>query len=63
MREHSTATGSVPTDKPRVTVYLDEDVKTDLEKLAEAYDRPVSNYVLRLIKQAIADGREKGLIK
>jgi predicted transcriptional regulator len=63
MDEHSTATGSVPTEKPRVTVYMDNEVKADLEKLADAYDRPVSNYVLRLIKQAITEAKEKGVIE
>ncbi|MGB3494791.1 MAG: hypothetical protein WBA57_18830 [Elainellaceae cyanobacterium] len=62
MNEHSTATGLVPTDKPRVTVYLEEDIKTDLEKLAQVHDRPVSNYVLRLIKQAIVEAKEKGIL-
>ena len=54
---------SMPSEKPRVTVYLDEDVKEDLEKLAAVHDRPVSNFVLRLIKEAIAKAKEDGVIK
>ncbi|MEM9216416.1 MAG: CopG family transcriptional regulator [Cyanobacteria bacterium P01_F01_bin.150] len=62
MNEYSTSAITVPSDKPRVTVYLDEEVKSDLEKLAEFNDRPVSNFVLRLIKDAIAEAKRKGSI-
>lgn len=53
----------MPTSKPRVVVYLDDEVKSDLEKLAEVNDRPVSNFVLRLIKSAIAEAKEKGKLE
>ena len=57
-----TASAEMPSDKPRVTLYLDEEIKADLEKLAKLNDRPVSNYVLTLVKQAIAEAKEQGLL-
>lgn len=58
-----TATSSMPSDKPRVTVYLDEELKDDLENLARAKDRPVSNFVLVLIKEAITKAKADGIIQ
>ncbi|MBD2072694.1 ribbon-helix-helix protein, CopG family [Phormidium sp. FACHB-592] len=52
----------MPSEKPRVTIYLDDETKTDLEKLAKANDRPVSNFVLVLIKEAIAKAKTDGVI-
>ena len=52
----------VPSDKPRVVIYLDEEIKAELEKLAASHDRPVSNFVLTLIKEAIAQGKAEGRI-
>lgn len=57
-----TASAEMPSDKPRVTLYLDEEIKADLEKLAKLNDRPVSNFVLTLIKQAISEAKEQGLL-
>lgn len=56
-------TSSMPSDKPRVTIYLDDELKDDLEKLARAKDRPVSNFVLVLIKEAIAKAKADGVIQ
>ncbi|MBD2054791.1 ribbon-helix-helix protein, CopG family [Oculatella sp. FACHB-28] len=53
----------MPSDKPRVTVYIDEEIKNDLEKLAKASDRPISNLVLVLIKEAIAKAKSEGIIE
>ncbi|MBD2019919.1 ribbon-helix-helix protein, CopG family [Leptolyngbya sp. FACHB-36] len=55
-------TDLMPSDKPRVTVYLDEETKNDLEKLAKANERPVSNFVLVLIKEAISRAKSNGVI-
>lgn len=52
--------GSMPTEKPRVVVYVDEEIKSAIEKLAALDDRPVSNYVLQLIKQDIAAAKSDG---
>lgn len=54
--------GLMPSDRPRVVVYVDEEIKADLERLAASQDRPVSNFVLQLIKQAIAAGKASGAI-
>ena len=53
----------MPSEKPRITVYLDEDIKDDLEELARLNDRPVSNFVLTLIKQAITEAKTQGRLK
>lgn len=55
--------GSMPTEKPRVVVYVDEEVKAVLEKLAALDDRPVSNYVLQLIKQDIMAAKSDGRLE
>ena len=62
MSEYGIDPELMPTSKPRVVVYVDEELKKDLEKLAEARDRTVSNFVLTLIKSAISEAVEDGLI-
>ncbi len=57
------STDLMPSEKPRITVYLDEDLKEELEELARLNDRPVSNFVLTLIKQAITDAKAQGQLK
>ena len=54
---------TVATEKVRVSAYIPEDTKLDLEKLAEVRDRSVSNLIERLIKKEIADAKAKGEIK
>ncbi len=62
MDVYGVVTDPMPSEKPRVTIYLDEDIKADLEKLAEANDRPVSNFVLVLIKEAITKAKADGTL-
>ncbi|MDV3351729.1 hypothetical protein QGP82_23705 [Leptothoe sp. LEGE 181152] len=50
----------VPSDKPRVTLYIDSDLKQALEILAERADRSVSNYVIQLIRQDVARAKHSG---
>ncbi|MFG6094023.1 hypothetical protein SPB21_02170 [Leptothoe sp. ISB3NOV94-8A] len=50
----------VPSDKPRVTLYIDTDLKQALEVLAERADRSVSNYVIQLIRQDITRAQQAG---
>ena len=50
----------VPSDKPRITLYIDSDLKQALEVLAERADRSVSNYVIQLIRQEVARAEEAG---
>lgn len=50
----------VPSDKPRITLYIDQGLKEALEILAELADRSVSNYVVQLIKQDVARAQQSG---
>lgn len=52
----------VPTDKARVATYIDEELKQKLEQLAALEDRSVSNFLERLIKQAVEQAEKKGKI-
>jgi tartrate dehydratase alpha subunit/fumarate hydratase class I-like protein len=52
----------MPSNLPRITVYLDEDTKKQLEALAKLEDRPASNFVLVLIKKAIDQAKQEGRI-
>jgi predicted transcriptional regulator len=45
---------AVPAKIPRIAVYLSEDVKADLESLANAERRSVSQMAAMLIEEAIA---------
>ncbi|NEP17571.1 MAG: ribbon-helix-helix protein, CopG family [Leptolyngbya sp. SIO4C1] len=51
---------SMPSDKPRITLYIDQELKDALEVLAERDDRSVSNYVIQLIKLDVARARAAG---
>ena len=50
----------MPTDKAKVGTYIDQDLKADLEKLAELESRSVSNFVELLIKQAVEKAKAEG---
>ncbi len=53
---------SVSTKKPRVVFYLDEDLKSDLERLAVAENRPVSNLLETVAKGLVDQARREGKI-
>lgn len=53
---------SVATDKVRVSTYIPEKTKVELEKLANVRDRSVSNLIERLIKKEIESAKSKGEI-
>lgn len=53
---------SVPTRLPRVVFYLSEDLKQDLEKLANARRRSVSNLLLVLAEEAVKKAKAEGEI-
>lgn len=55
-------TATMPTNKAKVGTYINQDLKTELEKLAELESRSVSNYVEILIKQAVASAKSEGKI-
>lgn len=44
----------VPTDKIRVSTYIDNSLKEDAEKLAEFQGRSLSNFIEQLIKKEVA---------
>jgi predicted transcriptional regulator len=50
----------VPTDKARVATYIEEELKQKLERLAALEDRSVSNFLERLIKQAVEKAEKEG---
>ena len=50
----------MPSEKPRITVYLEEQVKADLEQLAILNDRSASSFIKILIKRAIAEAKKNG---
>ncbi|MEG3936430.1 hypothetical protein QT990_35160 [Microcoleus sp. T3_B1] len=45
-----------------MVVYLPEEVKADLERLAKSHYRPVSNMVLSLIQEAVDRAKSEGRI-
>lgn len=53
---------SVPTKNPRVVVYLSETLKTQLEKLAAARNRSVSNLLETLAKEEVEKAVKSGEI-
>lgn len=50
----------VPTDRARVAAYIDWELKEKLEALAALEDRSVSNFIERLIKEAVIKAEESG---
>jgi CopG-like RHH_1 or ribbon-helix-helix domain, RHH_5 len=52
----------LPAKLPRIVVYLPEEVKADLERLAKSHYRPVSNMVLALIQEAVDRAKSEGRI-
>lgn len=52
----------LPAKLPRVVVYLDPKLKSDLEKLAASRRRPVSNLLLVLIEQEVNKAKDLGEI-
>lgn len=53
----------VATKKPRVVFYLDDQLKSDLELLAEVENRSVSNLIETVAKNLVDEARESGKIK
>ncbi len=51
---------AVPSQKPRITIYLPQKVKDKFEQLAEINDRSASAYALHLIEKAIWDAEQSG---
>ena len=53
---------ALPAKLPRIVVYLPEELKADLERLAKSHYRPVSNMVLTLIQEAVDEAKSEGRI-
>jgi predicted transcriptional regulator len=53
----------VPAKIPRVAVYLSEEVKADLEQLANAERRSISQMAAMLIEEAIARAKADGRLQ
>lgn len=54
------SSSEMATKKPRVSFVIPEDIKDDLEVLAQMEARTVSNYLLVLVRQAIAVAKKEG---
>lgn len=54
---------ALPAKLPRIVVYLPEELKADLERLAKSHYRPVSNMVLTLIQEAVEEAKSEGRIQ
>ena len=50
----------MPPEKTRITLYLDPDIKTDLESVAKFNDRSMNMFITILIKRAIAEAKKNG---
>lgn len=56
-------TATMPTNKAKLGVYLDKDLKADIEKLAGLDSRSVSNFVEILLKEIVANAKAEGKLK
>lgn len=52
----------VPAKIPKVITYLPEDLKKDLDALAKAESRTLSNMLKVLVEEAVAKAKEEGRI-
>lgn len=50
-------------EQTKIFVYLPEELKADLERLAKSHYRPVSNMVLTLIQEAVDEAKSEGRIQ
>lgn len=59
----SSDANSVPAKIPRIAIYLSEEVKADLEALANSERRSLSQMGAILIEEAIARAKAEGRLK
>jgi hypothetical protein len=50
----------VTTDKKRVSLYVDEELKADLELLAKTKKRSLSNLIEVICQEAVDEAKKKG---
>lgn len=55
-----TAAIDVTTDKKRVSLYVDEELKADLELLAKARKRSLSNLIEVICQEAVDEAKKRG---
>ena len=53
----------VVTNKKRITLYIDEDIKAEVEKLAKFHNRSASNFIESLCAEAIRKAKQEGIIQ
>ena len=53
---------NVATDKSRVSTYISEALRADIEKLAQARGRSLSNLIERILMREVAKAKEDGEI-
>jgi predicted transcriptional regulator len=41
-------------------IRLDDELKTELKKLADEADRPLANYIVRALRQHVAERKKDG---
>ena len=56
-------TATMPTNKAKLGVYVDQGLKADVEKLAELESRSVSNFIEILLKELVANAKAEGKLK
>lgn len=54
---------SVPSKKPRIGVYISEELKAKAEIVAESESRSLSNWITVLIEEAVERAESEGKIK
>jgi hypothetical protein len=54
---------TVPSKKKRITLYFDDDLKADLEAVAEVESRSVNNLLEVVCKELVRKARMEGKIK
>lgn len=53
---------TVATDKSRVSTYIPETLRADIEKLAQARGRSLSNLIERILMREVIKAKEEGEI-
>lgn len=63
MKQTAGMTITVPSNRPKVMVYLPPEIKEDFEKLANYERRSLSSMAVFLIEEAIRRAKEEGKIE
>lgn len=56
-------TATMPTNKAKLGVYVDKELKAGVEKLAEMDSRSVSNFIELVLKELVANAKAEGKLK